>query len=195
MENPLAMAAVCAIAFDGHQLPMVSRMTVGHRILDGGDRVEKRASSLKHELGHALGLTPVTWNIDLDSDGTPDRSLLPGHTGTCPLNSALTFTGTQANAAYQALGGTGQVPMEPGATASGDVDGSGCVHLSEDIFDDALMSPRQGLSPTLLTPVTLGMLADIGYPVDLNAADPYVLPALREPIDTGQGDSGTRASR
>ena len=185
------MGAVCAIAFSGHQLPVVSRMIVGDSVRDGGADSDKRRSTLQHELGHALGLTPATWNIDLDRDGALDRNLLPGHTGTCPQNSALTFTGTQANAAYQALGGTGEVPMEPGATAAEAVNASGCVHLSEDVFEDALMSPTLGSEPTLLTSVTLGMLADIGYPIDLDAADDCVLPAFREPVDTGQGDSGT----
>ena len=189
LVGPLAMGAVCVLDSDGHGLPLVSRLIVGEEILEGGGLEELRLGSLQHELGHALGLTPAAWNADFDGDGVLDRELLPGHTGTCPANSALTFAGPQAAAAYQALGGTGDVPMEPGPTATGQVDGSGCVHLSETTFGDALMSPfGDGAMP--VTSVTLGMLADMGYPVDMSAADAYVLPALRESSDSG--DSGTR---
>jgi hypothetical protein len=188
ISGAMAAAAVCVIDTNGHQLPSVARMLVGESILDGSGGELNRLSTIQHELGHALGLTPGAWNIDLDGDGVLDRELLPGHDGTCAAESALTFGGAQATAAYQALGGTGGVPMEPGAPDFISVDGSGCVHLSESVFDDALMSPSADSPTPKLTSVTLGMLADMGYPVDLSAADDYVLPAFRAGEDTG--DSG-----
>ena len=75
---------------------------VGETVLDGGGSEDMRETVFRHELGHALGLSPGAWNVDLNQDGELDRELLPGHEGTCPIDSELTFAGSQAAAAWQA---------------------------------------------------------------------------------------------
>lgn len=184
----LAANKVCTQDFGGHGLPNASLLTVGPRIRDGGDYEAGRVDTLVHELGHALGFTPKLYNLDADRDGTPDRELVPGYADECPLDSAYVYVGQQGVAAWQALGGEGDVPMEPGPTDPAEPDeGNGCVHLSEAAFGEAIMTPYGGDPGRPITRVTLGILLDLGYDVDLDAADPFVLPGTE--ADTGL-DSG-----
>ena len=187
----LASNKICTQDFRGHTLPNSSLMTVGPLIRDGGAYEASRVDVLVHELGHALGFSPKLYNLDADRDGVPDRELVPGYADTCPTDSAYVYVGAQGVAAWQALGGEGDVPMEPGPTDPANPDeGNGCVHLSEAAFGEAIMTPYGSAPGVPITPVTLGILADIGYDVDLDGADPYVLPGMSG--DTGVDSGGAR---
>lgn len=107
-----------------------------------------------HEMGHALGFAGYVWN-----------TLAPN-----PGSSTPTWSGPRAVAEYSTLGGTGQVPIEPGT-------GSG--HWDERVFQSELMScyieADVGQHP--LSALTVAAMADIGHHVDISAAEPYQLPA------------------
>ena len=103
-----------------------------------------------HEIGHVLGIG-AHWNRS---------GMLRG------LNADAHFAGPQAIAAFDQAGGTNyqgeKVPTE--------LDGA---HWPSSVLAGELMTPSSGYA---LSAITLGALSDLGYSVDLSAADPYVLP-------------------
>ena len=103
-----------------------------------------------HEIGHVLGIG-AHW----------DRSgMLRG------LNADTHFAGPQAIAAFDRAGGTNY----QGAKVPTEQDGA---HWRSSVLVGELMLPSSGV---FLSAITLGTLSDLGYSVDLSAADPYVLP-------------------
>jgi hypothetical protein len=142
---------------------------------------------LVHEIGHILGIgTVATWDLS----GTPITSYVDtdGETKTY-------YTGTNALREYksylpqiasQLIGipmeddggsGTANVHAEEGhegATSSNDRYINGVFHPG---LDDELMTGWLESSPTStpLSRISLGFLEDIGYTVDYNLADEYVL--------------------
>ena len=142
---------------------------------------------LVHEIGHILGIGSVaTWGLS----GTPITSYVDtdGETKTY-------YTGTNALREYksylpqiasQLIGipmeddggsGTANVHAEEGhegATSSNDRYINGVFHPG---LDDELMTGWLESSPTTtpLSRISLGFLEDIGYTVDYNLADEYVL--------------------
>jgi leishmanolysin len=119
---------------------------------------------LVHEMGHVLGFGTL-WDFET-------RHLLKVDTE--PPNNAW-FTGSLAKAEYGALIGAGpaDVPVEtdggPG-TASG--------HWDEQTFGNELMTGFIDAGENPLSRVSVGSMGDLGYSVDLAAADLYELPAL-----------------
>ncbi len=107
-----------------------------------------------HEMGHVLGMG--SW-------------LVRGQVA--DLLTDPKYTGLAGNAAYQALGGTGQAPLEDQGGA-----GTAYVHWRESVFQSELMTGYSDTAPEPLSILTLGALADQGYGVDMSKADPYVLP-------------------
>jgi leishmanolysin len=93
-----------------------------------------------------------------------------------------TFTGTLAMKEYGVLRGGGPlgVPVEntggPGTRNS---------HWRETVFRNELMSGFIAGPGNPLSRVTVASLEDIGYLVDINAAEPYTLPNLLEAAELG----------
>jgi hypothetical protein len=113
-----------------------------------------------HEMGHVLGFGTL-WS---------SRGLLSGAGTSNPR-----FTGAQATAAYNQIFGRNEtgVPVE-------NTGGSGTrdSHWRETTFGNELMTGWIGPGNSLpLSRVTAGSLADIGYQVNMNAADNYTPPA------------------
>lgn len=111
-----------------------------------------------HEMGHVLGFGTV-WAT---------RGLVGAGTGN------PTFTGATALGAWQAIGGAGAVPVE-GLGGSGTADS----HWRESVFNGELMTGWIDHNNNPMSTVTIAAFADLGYGVDLGAADPYGSPALR----------------
>jgi len=125
------------------------------------DRLESRGrlhDTIVHEMGHILGMG-LSWAL---------RGLVTD------LLTSPRYVGPAANAAYQQLGGQGLIPIE----SEGGF-GTALAHWSEDVFLDEVMTGYSDPPPSPLSTMTVGALADLGYGVDLSAADPYVLPSLR----------------
>ncbi|HMP08657.1 MAG TPA: SdrD B-like domain-containing protein, partial [Lacipirellulaceae bacterium] len=115
-----------------------------------------------HEMGHVLGIGTIWRNL----------GLLQGF-GT---NNAR-FTGAQATAEYNAIFGNTQtsVPVES------DQGGAGTLysHWDEATFFNELMTGfLNGGIPNPISRITVGQMADLGYEVDLNAADAYTPPGI-----------------
>lgn len=122
-----------------------------------------------HEMGHIMGVG-TRWSA---------FSLLNG-SGT----SNPTFTGIVARGPWNALdGGTTPVPVE-GTGGSGTAN----AHWRESTFNNELMTGWVDNGSNPLSEITVGSLADLGYGVDLGAADPYGLPGLLAP--GGRTDPG-----
>lgn len=109
-----------------------------------------------HEMGHILGVGTLweTFGLLLGA-GSDDPS----------------FMGFGAMMEYADLGGFGLVPVE-NTGGGGTRDG----HWRESVFDNELMTGflNDGFNP--LSRLTIASLGDLGYDVDIDAADDYALP-------------------
>jgi hypothetical protein len=116
---------------------------------------------ITHEMGHVLGVGTI-WTF---------KKLLKG-----PGTSNPRFTGTNARKEYGTLRKTGptDVPVEnthgPGTRDS---------HWRESVFESELMTGFvEGSGGNPLSRLTIASLQDLGYVVDLKAAEKYHLPNL-----------------
>lgn len=151
----LGQAGPCGIRQDG--LPFIGRLT-----LDEIDLIPLAGSPtltalITHELGHVLGFgTLWTRATLLEGEGTDDPR----------------FTGDTAVDEWHELGGEGDVPIE-NEGGEGTVDS----HLRESVFNREIMTGfAERLDvPQPMSAVTIGAMEDLGYTVDLSAADPFSL--------------------
>lgn len=116
-----------------------------------------------HELGHSVGVGTL-WQ---------SKGLLRGAGTSNPR-----FVGAGARAEWRALGRTGSVPVE-NTGGAGTRDG----HWRESVFANELMTGfiNTGFNP--LSRVTIASIGDLGYQVNLAAADPYALPGARAAME------------
>ncbi len=165
----LARAGPCLIA-SGDRLARFGVMEFD--LADIGDLVASGTLDdvIVHEMGHVLGVGTL-W------DSIPAGSLVTGAGTGDPR-----FVGARAGAEWSTLGRTGTVPVEalggPGTADS---------HWRESVFDNELMTGFIDAGSNPLSRLTIASLADLGYLVDVGAADAYSLPggsllsALRAP--------------
>ena len=126
---------------------------------------------ITHEMLHVLGIGSL-WD-----DGQPDFE------GDVPLNSLLQdpgtsnprYTGAQARAACQAIGGSiacaSSVPVEN----TGGV-GTQDAHWRETTFETEMLTGFAEFAPGMpLSRITIGGLADLGYTVNNAAFDQYTV--------------------
>ncbi len=122
-------------------------------------------SFLTHELAHALGFVPAVWERH-DRLRNPSVPHSPG--------ADTHFDGPRAIAAFDAAGGTGyaqaKVPVENGA-----VEGFSDSNWRESVFGDEVMSSVLSGETQPLSLVTIESFYDIGYEVNLAAADAFSL--------------------
>jgi len=135
---------------------------------------------ITHEMGHVLGIGTI-WST---------KRLLKGSTTNNP-----TFSGRSAMTEYGTLRGTARRLRVPVENTGGPGTRNG--HWRETVFRNELMSGFIAAPGNPISRVTVASLADLGYQVDQDAAEPYALPdllALAEggelvphaaPIDTG----------
>ncbi len=122
---------------------------------------------ITHEMGHVIGIGTV-WS---------QKGLLVG-AGT----SNPTFTGANAKREYGVLKGTAPraVPVEntggPGTQDS---------HWRESVFKNELMSGFIAAPNNPISKLTVASLKDLGYVVDMSAAEPYSLPNLMALAESG----------
>jgi hypothetical protein len=136
--------------------------------LDEGDLNDLEASGLLeqviiHEMGHVLGFGTL-WNT------SPNGFLVGGGTAD-PY-----FDGAAAIAAFDAAGGDARTdPKVPVENTGGP--GTRDGHWRETVHNSELMTGwiESGGATNPLSAITIASLADMGYAVNMNAADPYVL--------------------
>jgi hypothetical protein len=144
----------------GSSLPIRGFMQFDTADLANMEATGKLMDVILHEMGHVLGVGTLWDNV----------GLLVGAGSSDPR-----FVGTQATAAYNAIFGTNAtgVPVH-----NADGPGSRDSHWRESLFGNELMSPFIGGTPNPISRVTVGSLADLGYTVNMNAADAYTPSAL-----------------
>ena len=114
-----------------------------------------------HELGHAMGIGKTHWDAFgyLSGAGTAD----PRYTGAVALDEYSTLLGVPAVS----------IPVaNTGGTGTRD------THWRENVFSTEIMTGflNQGVT-NAISRMTIGSLFDVGWSVDLTAADAYSLPA------------------
>lgn len=113
-----------------------------------------------HEMGHVLGIGTL-W----------PRFSLVNYSNSCP--STPTYSGTSARSEWNALGGSGNIPVEDDGGA-----GTACGHWDEETFNHELMTGYiEGSGSMPLSRMTAGTLEDMRYVVNKGAADAYSLPS------------------
>lgn len=149
----------------GSRLPIHGEME-----FDSADMARMQANGtllgvITHEMGHVLGIGTI-WQQD---------GLLTGAGTTEPR-----FTGSLAAWAYNNLFNTSvtSVPVEGRPSPQGSRD----AHWRESTFSNELMTPYINGATNPISTVTVASLADLGYVVNMAAADAFV--------PTGSGVSG-----
>jgi hypothetical protein len=161
----LGQAGPCMIR--NSALPIIGTMQFDVADLANMEANGTLGQVIMHEMGHVLGFGTI-W----DYVSVP---LLNGAGGTDPF-----FAGAQAKNRYGLLGAVLEngVPVEnclvgvPAGCGAGTRD----AHWREFTFGSELMTGYIGGGSNPLSAVTIGSLADIGYTVDMTAADTYALP-------------------
>lgn len=122
---------------------------------------------ITHEMGHVLGVGTI-WAL---------KSLIDGVGGINP-----TFLGKIANAEYGMLKGTAATPIPLENTGG---PGTRDSHWRDIIFGTELMTGFVAGAGNPISRMTVASLQDIGYTVNLDAADEYSLPDLALLAESG----------
>ncbi|WP_369269288.1 leishmanolysin-related zinc metalloendopeptidase [Streptomyces sp. R11] len=155
-------------AASGAGLPVKGRMRFDSADLAQMEEEGSLLDVITHEMGHVLGIGTV-WK---------DFGFLKNFPGLDP-----TFVGPGAMKEFGRLTGEGPEPV-PVANVGGP--GSAGGHWRESVFDNELMSPNIDGSNNPLSRLTVASLGDLGYTVDLDAAQDYELPDLLEIARSGR---------
>ena len=148
-------------------LPAKGRMTFDTADLAAMEERGTLGDVIAHEMGHVIGIGTL-WDQKglLDGAGSPNP----------------TFTGAAAMEEYGRLKGSGPAPVPVENEGSpGTIDS----HWRELLFRHELMSGYISSPGNPLSRVTVGSLKDLGYEVDLDAADPYSFANLFELVEEG----------
>ena len=146
-----------------------SRLTaVGQMEFDNADLASMDASGvlddvILHEMGHVLGIGTL-W------DEAAFPGLLVGAGGADPY-----FTGANALAAFSAAGG-GSYNGTPIPVENTGGNGTRDSHWRETILRTELMTGYIAAGGSPMSAVTIASLRDIGYTVNMGAADSYTVP-------------------
>ncbi len=115
-----------------------------------------------HEMGHVLGFGTL-WDFK--------RSLIVGAGAAGACGSNPVFVGSNALREWQALGGSGNVPLENSGGA-----GTCNAHWKESSFGNELMTGFLNPGSNPVSRLTLASLEDLGYSVNYAASESYTLP-------------------
>jgi Ca2+-binding RTX toxin-like protein len=130
-----------------------------------------------HEMGHVLGVGSIWTNLGLRTGNS----------------TYYGFIGPNALAEYRAMSGNSSatsVPVEPGTQG-----GSSGSHWAEAVFQNELMTPSTGPGSYMpLSRLTIASLADLGYTVNLSAADSYSFPGGGSAGSVSIGDASITES-
>ncbi len=122
---------------------------------------------ITHEMGHVIGIGTI-W---------PHKGLLTGAGTNNPR-----FTGANAKKEFGILKGTGPVAV-PVENIGGQ--GTRDSHWRESLFKNELMSGFIAAPNNPISKMTVASLKDLGYVVNMSAAEPYSLPNLPAIAEAG----------
>lgn len=160
----VASAGPCWIRDEGG-LPIYGGMTFDAADIDQFEQDGSLEELILHEMGHVLGIGTIWEDLGLLRDPASESEAPDTH-----------FSGPLAIVAFDEAGGTdyegAKVPVENTA-GPGIWDG----HWRETVLNAELMTAwtEEGV-PEPMSAITIQSLADMGYAVDLTAAEPYRLP-------------------
>jgi hypothetical protein len=161
----LGAAGPCLIRSSGPQqaLPVVGRMRFDVADIAALESNGSLNLVIEHEMGHVLGFATLWHALQFDllaDSGTADPY----------------FTGAQANAAFDRVGGTAYVagPKVPVENTGGE--GTRDAHWRESVFGNELMTGILNAGANPLSIVSLGSLWDLNYLVNYADADAYAWP-------------------
>jgi hypothetical protein len=163
----LGQAGPCAIRVQNNVngLTVIGQMQFDRDDIEALEGEDLLPPVILHEMGHVLGFGTLWTDMELLEDpADPETAIIEDPH----------FTGTTAIAAFDEAGGTGytgaKVPVM-------DVGGSGTInsHWRDQVFDPEVMTGflNAGFNP--LSAITVRSLQDMGYAVDVGAADPFTL--------------------
>ena len=155
----LGQAGPTQVRTDGSFLPATGVMQ-----FDAADVANLEANGqledvILHEMGHVLGIGTIWDGLDLLTGAGSDDPR---------------FIGAQATAEYNSIFGFNEssVPVENTGEA-----GTRDAHWRESVFHNELLTGFLNFGiENPISRMTVGSLADIGYSVNLDAADPYAPP-------------------
>lgn len=119
-----------------------------------------------HEMAHVLGFGTLWGRAGLvEASGTNDPR----------------FTGVAATGEYTTLGGTSDAVPIANTGGAGTREG----HWRELIFGDELLTGFLSGAQRPISRLSVASFADLGYSVDITAADDYALPSFRDLAEMG----------
>jgi len=162
--NVLGSAGPCYIR-SSNGLPFIGKMRFDEADVANLEARGTFDAVILHEMGHVLGLGTL-WTY---------RDLLGWEEGVdnCQDAAEIRYLGLEGNRAWQEdLHQAGQPPVENEGGA-----GTKCGHWKETVLQDELMTGWLTGDRQPLSRLTAAALGDLGYYVNLAAADAYVVPA------------------
>jgi hypothetical protein len=159
-----------ATAGDAAFIPAKGRMTFDTADLEQMEQEGTLNDVITHEMGHVIGSGTI-WD---------DKGFLKGRGTENP-----TFEGPSAMEEYGKLRGDGTGPPTPVPVENEGGPGTRDSHWRESVFRNELLTGRIGEAGNPISHVSVGSLQDLGYVVDMNAAEPYELPNLLSLAEEG----------
>ncbi len=173
-EGKILGAAFPSVVRSSNELTAIGCMMFDKADLSALEKENALDNVILHEMGHVLGIGSFWQPLN----GFNSRNLLEfasSSSEACNATNTFSlkpgFTGKYANAEYEALGFTGNTPVEDQYGA-----GTQCSHWDEALFGHELMTGFSDDGDMPLSRLTIASLADLGYQVDYSQADPYTLP-------------------
>jgi Leishmanolysin len=159
-----------ATAGDAAFIPAKGRMTFDTADLEQMEQEGTLNDVIVHEMGHVIGSGTI-WD---------DKGFLKGRGTENP-----TFEGPSAMEEYGKMRGDGTGPPTPVPVENEGGPGTRDSHWRESVFRNELLTGRIGEAGNPISHVSVGSLQDLGYVVDMNAAEPYELPNLLSLAEEG----------
>ena len=159
-----------ATAGDAAFIPAKGRMTFDTADLEQMEQRGTLNDVITHEMGHVIGVSGLIWGF---------KGLLNGAGTENP-----TFEGRSAMEEYGRLRGDGSEPTPVPVENEGGP-GTAGSHWREKVFRNELMSGFIAAAGNPISRMTVGSLRDMGYVVDMDAAEPYELPNLLRMAEEG----------
>lgn len=176
--DALAESGPCLVRRDGG-LPITGTIW-----LDGPIRVRQLhpavlESLVMHELAHVLGFGSLWKERGLLRDGSIEGGDDPH------------FVGALARPWFEAMGGTGYEGAKIPVDDSG-VRGTADTHWRLFPFEEELMTPIIFYPDNPLSRVTAAAMADLGYDIDIEGVEPWLLPLARSAVSRSVSVPGRR---
>lgn len=159
-----------ATAGDAAFIPAKGRMTFDTADLEQMEQEGTLNDVIVHEMGHVIGSGTI-WD---------DKGFLKGRGTENP-----TFEGPSAMEEYGKMRGDGTGAPTPVPVENEGGPGTRDSHWRESVFRNELLTGRIGEAGNPISLVSVGSLQDLGYVVDMNAAEPYELPNLLSLAEEG----------